>query len=289
MASEGMTGRATFHDNRDLFATREGIVAEIEALGDGELGRAERRQKRAATARLDQVTMEILHANAGLVHAYAAKFCGLSSDVDAEDHVSAGYEGLLQAIRSYRTGGGASFARWAYPFIKRAILGSVRNQDFPHLSSADFDKRPAILEVARELRASSPHAPVDPAEVASIAGVPEAMVRRVLEPPKVVRIYGGEESDDSSDIVSHVPDPDADVAAEVLRRTDLDVLAGRLRKLDDTELFMVVRKYGLDGEPPALSVDLSRMSGVSRQRVRATLDSGLAKLADKEVLQQVVG
>lgn len=291
MLNGAARGRATFRDNENLFVSREDLVDQLEALkGDSETpAREVRRQRRTLTADLDRVTMDILEANAGLVHKYATKFCGLSPEADAEDHVAAGFEGLLQAVRSYRTTGGASFSRWAFPFIKRAVLASVRAHDFPYLSSADFDKRPAILEAAQALQGTRPEGHADPAEVAALVDVPEAMVRRVLEPPTVLRMYGGPSQEQGDAVIMHLPDPAVDVQSEALRHNDLDVLTDGLRQLDDLELFMVVRKYGLDGEPAQLSVDLSRMTGVSRQRVRDLLDSGLSKLASPGMLQKVVG
>ena len=107
MLNGAARGRATFRDNENLFVSREDLVDQLEALeGDSETpAREVRRQRRTLTADLDRVTMDILEANAGLVHKYATKFCGLSPEADAEDHVAAGFEGLLQAVRSYRTTG----------------------------------------------------------------------------------------------------------------------------------------------------------------------------------------
>lgn len=281
--------RVSFRDNRTLFAAREDLEIQLGQFGEEEpTTREGRRRKRMLTSQLDQVTWDILEANAGLAYKYAAKFCTIGPAADSEDYESAAREGLLQAVRSYRLDGGASFGRWAYPFIKRAVLAAVKHQDFPTLSSADFDKRPLILEVAQALQSQRPGSPVNPAEVAAAAEVPEAMVRRVLAPPRMTSLDSGVDDTGDAPLSDLVVDPDSDVASEVLRRADLGALVEGLRKLDDIELFMVVRKFGLDGEPAQLSVDLSRMMGASRQRVRDVLDSGLAKLADESVIRRVV-
>jgi RNA polymerase sigma factor (sigma-70 family) len=65
-------------------------------------------------------------ANVPLVRSIAARLRGRVPQLDAEDLVSAGMIGLIEAVDRFDDGRGVSFGTFAYPRIKGAILDEAR-------------------------------------------------------------------------------------------------------------------------------------------------------------------
>lgn len=287
VASATKNDPASFHDNVELFKRRDEITEQLDSLDQSDGSRETRAQARKLQRDLDTVLASLLDANSGLAHNYLRQFTGIGNRSDAEDYESAAMEGLLQAILSYQVDVGASFGWWAHRFVKRAVLIEVKKCDYPTLSNADFDKRPLILSIAERMQA--PNGSVDPQQVAEVAEVPLAMVKRVLGPAKLTSLDNPLETESGAESLSAViPDVSTNVEAEVLRRADLEMLTRRMQQLNDSELFILVRRYGLDGEPPIRVTDLSRMVGMSRSRCRSMLEASMVKLSNDMVRPSAV-
>lgn len=172
--------------NDELFARRHELQDRLSALraraDTGELDMLSELVLRRVEREFDDLTLEIMIANFGLVRRYVTMFTSKSSE-HIEDFESAGKVGLLWAIASYDPNRGP-FASWAFKPIQREVLRAVRDADHPNLNPGDFEKRPAILAAERAfLEEAGPDAPVDHADIARRAGVTEAQVRRVLDAP----------------------------------------------------------------------------------------------------------
>lgn len=84
---------------------------------------------------------ELIHRHAPMVQKLAARYSG--PWLDAEDLAQEGLLGLLAAVRSYRSGGGASFGTYAAVCVRHRMLselkrvGSLRNIPASELASLD--------------------------------------------------------------------------------------------------------------------------------------------------------
>jgi RNA polymerase primary sigma factor/RNA polymerase nonessential primary-like sigma factor len=277
-ASPGFRAR-----NDELFGRRRRLqeqVARLRAEADtGQIDALSELALRRAERELEDLTYEIMVANYGLVRSYVAMFTSKSAE-HIEDFESAGKVGLLWAISSYDPSRGP-FASWAFKPIQREVLRAVRDSDHPNLNPGDFEKRPAILAAERAyLEKSSPDAAPDYAAIAALAGVTEAQVRRVLDPPRLDSMHASAcgQGDDEVPLEELLAAPGC-VEDEVLFRIDLRALSTcGLPSLDSRERYVLIRRFGLDGEPQeALHVIGDRL-GLSREGVRQIQQKALAKL-----------
>lgn len=270
--------------NDELFARRHGLQERLTALraraDTGELDMLSELVLRRVEREFDDLTLEIMIANFGLVRRYVTMFTSKSSE-HIEDFESAGKVGLLWAIASYDPNRGP-FASWAFKPIQREVLRAVRDADHPNLNPGDFEKRPAILAAERAfLEEAGPDAPVDHADIARRAGVTEAQVRRVLDAPRLDSLHtvaGGSGEDDVA-WEDRLPDASPSIEDEVLLRFDLRALSSRgLPLLDPRERYVLTRRFGLDGEPEQALRVIGERLGLSREGVRQIQQKALAKL-----------
>ncbi len=92
--------------------------AGLEQRGDEEL-------VRLAGEGVEEALTCLVHRHAPMVQRLAARFRG--PWLDAEDLAQEGLLGLLSAVRTFRPGGGASFATYAAVCVRHRILSAVRH------------------------------------------------------------------------------------------------------------------------------------------------------------------
>lgn len=269
--------------NRTLFERRNEL-REQSAAACAELGERHRKVRRLQRL-LDDVTTELVECNLGLVRSYTRRFGGAASADDRAEFESAGVLGLMRAIDTYEPGCG-SFGQWAFKPIRREVLRTVRDVDHPHLSRNDFEKRSAILKADRQLRAIDPAYQPAEAEVAAVSGATTAQVRRVLAPPKLASIHQADaEAEELGDAI-----PTEDPSPESLVLSSMTLVALErfgLRALDPRELYVIVRRFGLDGEPVDKLADIGEALNLSREGVRQIEIRAMAKLQHPMVLRRL--
>ncbi len=271
--------------NALLFERRNEVRAELDGAcaesGDG--GRRVRMLRR----RLDDVTAQIVEYNMGLVRSYTRRFGGAASAEDRAEFESAGLLGLMRAIDSYDPDSGV-FGQWAFKPIQREVLRSVRDLDHPNLNLGDFEKRPAILRAYRQLQGIDEAYQPSDEEVAAAAGVTVAQVRRVLAPPRLTSIHQPAGEDESGEVADTIPATDPDTESTVISKLALVALEQfGLKALDPRELYVIVRRFGLDGEPIEKLADIGESLALSREAVRQIEAKALAKLQHPIVLRRL--
>jgi RNA polymerase sigma factor (sigma-70 family) len=285
-------------ENDRLFQIRKDILDELEQLRektkDATLDRSSSEYKKIKELerRLDDIVAEICEKNQGLVIQYAKRFSSLALQEDRDDYISAGQIGLLCAISTYELGR-STFASWAHKRILKEIQQTVRDRDHSTISIGDFGNRQAILEARRALirQKNDPDYEPTPQEIADKAGAPLRQVLRILNPPKIQSlsspVYGEEDSNVS--MVDTIPDPTADTSGEVIRNLDIEYLSEfGLSKLDIRELFVLVRRYGLDREPPQNLTEIASLLLLTREAVRKIEARSLAKLQHPIVMHSIL-
>ncbi len=272
--------------NEALFKCRNEIKDELSALElEGESAMATRRA-RMLRRRLDDVTSQIVSYNLGLVRSYTRRFKGMANASDREEFEAAGMLGLMRAVDTYNPECG-TFGQWAFKPIQREVLRAVRDVDHANLNHSDFEKRPAILRAFRELQGvDESYTPSDD-EVAAAACVTVAQVRRVLAPPHLESMHQTT-GDDDTELADAIPTSDPGIDAQVLSRLTLGAIETvGLRALDARELYVIARRFGLDGEPVEKLADIGDTLQLSREAVRQIESKALAKLQHPLVLRKL--
>lgn len=273
--------------NRALFVERIAITDEIAELETKRRPDAARLSKLRGD--LERVTAEIVSMNYGLVRSYVAKFTSHTSAEDSADFEAAGVLGLMIAIERYRPEKG-SFAPWAYRPIKRQVLRAVRDADHPNLNQGDFDRRPEVLRAQARLTVEDGPTPTE-AEIAAEAGVTVEVVRRVIAAPTLQSLstpVGDSDGGGESSLADVVCD-DEDHTEDVLAKMSISALeASGLTALDARELFVIVRRFGLDDEPPCHLSTIGKQLGLSREAARQIESKALAKLMHPITLRRLI-
>jgi RNA polymerase sigma factor (sigma-70 family) len=277
--------------NAELFARRQAVKSELDRLGDNPRGSRQRVQVRRLKSELNDIDTAIIELNYGLVLDYVKKFTSTTSREDSRDFEGAAVLGLMRAISSYDPTRGSKFSTWAYKPIQRECLRAVRDADFKHLNPGDFEKRPEILRAVRTLTKEDA-LPVDQPsyeEIARESGATLETVRRVLTAQEQQSLYKPVGDGEDSFLVDLIRDPDGEIEDMVLARQEVhDLELYGLSSLDERELFVIGRRFGLDAEPPQRLSTIGNILGLSREAVRQVESKALSKLNHPLVLRRMV-
>lgn len=235
---------------------------------------------RVAKRQMDTVDTEIIDANYGLVLNYVRKFTSNSNREDSRDFEGAAVLGLMRAIHSYDPTKGSKFSTWAYKPIQRECLKAVRDADFKQLNPGDFEKRPDILRAVKELKIDQEDDYNPPLEdIARVSGATLETVKRVIHAPRLESTSKPMGEDGNSFLGDMLVDTDPSVEDTVIAVQELtDLESFGLATLDERELFVIARRFGLDAEPPQRLSAIGNVLGLSREAVRQVEAKALSKL-----------
>lgn len=206
----------------------------------------------------------------------------LTDAVQLDDLVQSGMLGLLDALKNYDSGQGASFETYAGIRIRGAMLDEVRRSDWTprsvHKKWRTVTEAIRIIEnnTGREARAE---------EIAEFLGIPIEEYHRILEDSSHCRVFSIEELAESGD---HYLDEAANFAEEPLddlsREGLQQALANAISGLPERERLVLSLYYDEElnlreiGE--VLNISESRVSQISSQavlRLRSRLEGWASK------------
>ncbi len=170
----------------------------------------------------------------------------LPAHASLEDLHSAGLVGLLQALRSYRPGSGASFETFARFRIRGAVLDELRRMDWVPRSVHDKARR--LQEVMMDLEQRLGRSP-DDSEMADAMDLSVEQYRQLLDevrPAAFIHLDSVLQSDNSDPTPLHefVSDDDQESAPEMTSRRELvQLVVDRLERLPDMQRKVLALYY----------------------------------------------
>lgn len=243
---------------------------------------------RRARSELDYVTEILVIFNHGLATAYARKFTSNTSRDDSADVQAAANLGLMRAVSTYDPDRGL-FGSWAFKPIQRDTLKAVRDVDFTNMTHGDFERRPVILRAYERLVEAGDGTQPSFDEVAAEAGVTVDLVSRVLAAPHVDSIHTPVGDEGDTEFGDLIADRAPTVEEAVISNLEVDALRTYgLPVLDPKERYIIVRRFGLHGEPPEALSDIGRDLGLSRESVRQNANKALARLLHPSIMSVIV-
>jgi len=264
--------------NQILFAKRIDLLKKIDKLTKKKkLSNFDNRELANLKSQLDVVTSDLIFFNLGLVNNYSRKFS--SSSDDGSDFEAAGVVGLMRAVTTYDPSRGTKFSTWAYKPIQREILKAVRDADFKQLNPGDFERRPEILRAVKILQEGNDDFIPPYEDIAKLAFTTVETVKRVLNAPVIDSIHATISEDNDTSLHDIIEDVNAGVEDAAMSRQDIrDLESFGLSCLDERELFVIGRRFGLDGEPAQRLSAIGNILGLSREAVRQVEAKALSKL-----------
>lgn len=283
-------------DRRGLDEAKEEIAsmrAELERLvhrGTKRMDAKAAAQSRIFERQIESINNEMVELHKALVLHYTSQFRPHKDPYAAEDFNAAGMLGLMKAIKGYDPRYGATFASWAYQPIKREVLGAVRDHEYPTLSRGDFEQRDAIRKAIKELTQLRPGVIPTDEEVAALTGCRVSQVERIRSAASPLSLSTpiSSSSDSEAMIGDMLEDESVDIEGQVITAMSLEALQRYgLSCLNHRELFVLIRRFGLDGEPREKLQQIGRALGISREAARQIEAKAKAKLNHPLVLQHL--
>jgi RNA polymerase sigma factor for flagellar operon FliA len=193
----------------------------------------------------------------------------LTDAVQFDDLVQAGMLGLLDAIKNYDAGQGASFETYAGIRIRGAMLDEVRRSDWTprsvHRKWRLVTEAIRVLEnkTGREARAE---------DIAKFLGISMEEYHRILEDSSSCRIFSIEELAESGDdyldgTANFAEAPFEDVSRQGLQKALAEAIAGLPERERLVLSLYYVEELNLREIGDVLNVSESRVSQISSQAV----------------------
>ena len=137
------------------------------------------------------------------------------------------------------------------------------------MNIGDFERRPEILRAQRHLQGDDGAYVPTYEEVATVVGVRVDQVRRVLAPPRFESVQHATSEDGGTSLAELVETEEIGPESAVVSSMALSALKEfGLSALDPRELYVLVRRFGLDGEPDEKLADIGETLSLSREAVR---------------------
>jgi RNA polymerase primary sigma factor len=219
---------------------------------------------------------EMIEANQGLVQFVARGYRGLG--VPFEDLVQEGNIGLMRAVEKFDRRRGVKFSTYAVWWIRSAIVEAVGEGRTIRIPARAGHQLAAIARAEKELHELRPGQ--SPAEaIAQCTGLSVRRVRALRDVARVTASLDQRVGDDGaplSDLVAdtRAADPWRHLAEWETRRQ----VWSMLRLLPKRHREILVRRYGLHGEPPETHAEIAAGLDVGQERSRQLEREALNRL-----------
>jgi RNA polymerase sigma factor FliA len=211
---------------------------------------------------------ELIKIGLPLVRRMAFRFARrLPRNVELDDLIGAGTEGLIRAIRSYEPDQYPVFEPYAKARIRGAMLDELRTSD--HLTRYARDRVKEMAKVAAELQRELKRAPTE-MEVASRIGISLDEYQRVSAEVEYRPMLGSAESTDPDTIESETADPSEHVERAAVRAQLTEAIA----KLPEKYQQALALYY----QEECTQIEIGRILGISNSRACQILNEATERL-----------
>ena len=261
-------------DSLQLFLNEAGRYPLLTAAEEVELAKLVERGDKAAKDRM-------VNSNLRLVVSIAKKYQG--HGLSLLDLIQEGIIGLIRAVEKFDWRRGFKFSTYATWWIRQAVQRGVANKSRTiRIPVHIVEREQKIARAERELLAQLERPPTDE-EIAKKTQLQVKHVREVRTAARTVASLDKPVGDDSDTSFGDLIAQDgADVEEEVVVGLGEDALHRAIETLPEREKFVIVLRYGLDGDNEPKSLEqIGREMGITRERVRQIETQALRRLAEQ--------
>jgi RNA polymerase primary sigma factor len=212
---------------------------------------------------------QLIEKNLRLVIPVAKKYRGMG--LPFGDLIQEGNVGLMRAADKFDPEKGFRFSTYATWWIRQAVQRAVADKGRTIRVPVHMgEKMRKMARTYNELSTELERAPTDE-EVAERLGWEVERVKEVKSAiPDATSLNQPLSSEEGSSEVGDLVEDEREsgMIGEVMRELETRRLMESIERLPERQRRVLVRRYGLDGEKPAILADLSEELHVSRERVR---------------------
>ncbi|HEX6651317.1 MAG TPA: sigma-70 family RNA polymerase sigma factor [Thermoleophilaceae bacterium] len=219
---------------------------------------------------------EMIEANQGLVRSVARRYRGLG--VPFEDLVQEGNIGLMRAVEKFDRSRGLKFSTYAVWWIRSAMVQALGDARTIRVPARAGRQSAAIARAEEELKEPRAAAPT-PEAIAGRTGLSVSRVRDLRDVARVTASLDQQVGEDGTPLRELVPDTGAtDPWAQLDERETRRQVWSMLKLLPTRHREILVRRYGLNGEPPQTHAEIATGLDVGHERSRQLERDALHRL-----------
>ena len=259
--------------------TADPLKLYVRQIGDGPLLTVTQERELARLKDLgdEAAKKKLIESNLRLVMSITRNYT--KAGVPLLDLIQEGNLGLIRAVEKFDWRMGYKLSTYATWWIRQAITRALADQGRTIRLPVHVAEQ--VRRVMRARRTLSQKLNREPVlrEIAKEAGFPEKKVRDLLEliedPVSLETPVGDGESVYSDLIEDENADLPEDMTAEGMRSREL---AKALAQLNPRMRLVILRRFGLDGDPPQTLEQVGSELGITRERVRQLESRALREL-----------
>jgi RNA polymerase primary sigma factor len=249
--------------------TADPLKLYVRQIGDGRLltPQEERELARRKDEGDEEAKRRLIESNLRLVMSITRNYT--KAGVPLLDLIQEGNLGLIRAVEKFDYKLGFKLSTYATWWIRQAVTRALADQGRTiRLPVHVADQVKKLLRARRSLTQKLNRDPT-PAELAKESGFPEERVEELLElveDPISLHIPVGDGESSYGDLIEDTKSDPPDAATALKLRSA--ELKRALLRLSPRARSVLMRRFGLDGNPPQTLEEVGESLGITRERVR---------------------